>query len=743
MAVALAAACYFRVFFSTPLSTYADGTSFQRGAVLLYALTPEYLWQVWTGAGAAPLGVFDRLPIFLGAIAIFLAAYPPGRVLLEAFGAGKKMTPLETHLFSTAVGLQLLSLATLLLGLAGALHAPWVFATAYVVFLVVCHRRMSPWFSTTPGDTSSPDAPPRNTASSPNASWEWLGWAAAVPFLAALLLAAALPPNDFDVREYHLQAPKEWRRQGYIDFMPHNIYGNMPLGAEMHVLLAMVFAPGKLGWWWGALAGKTAMALFTPLTALALYAAGRRWFSSLAGVVAGLLYLSTPWITFVSASGLNEGVSACYWFLTFYALLLAFPSKADASKESVPKESVSKNASSNQRGLLLLAGVLAGAAVSCKYPALLFVAAPAMLGLAARAYFERRGGKRKAASSSAHVMGRLQNSLVPLSVFFLAMAVSCAPWFLKNAVLAHNPTYPLLVRVFGGKTRTAAADAQWTRAHAVPRDAQGERYPISRLRADLWRVAIGSKWQNPALAVLICLAILQLRARPGGRSAVIRVACAAGLFVIVAWWAATHRIDRFWLPALPLAALLAGAGATLRTDRLWRCVVGTIIGVSLLFNFLISHTGIMLDSRYFVALDALRADAPPPDTAQVISRVNPVHRYLNTMAPAGSKVLLVGDAQPFDLEIPVLYNTCFDASVFESLLAGRNAAQSRAALRAAGVTHVYLQWEEIARYRAPGNYGFTDFVSPRRLERLVSENVLRKSSYQPPPGWGQLYEAVR
>ena len=58
-----------------------------------------------------------------------------------------------------------------------------------------------------------------------------------------------LPPLDFDVCEYHLQAPKEFFQQGRITFLPHNVYANMALGTEMLSLLAMVVAGD---WWWGA-----------------------------------------------------------------------------------------------------------------------------------------------------------------------------------------------------------------------------------------------------------------------------------------------------------------------------------------------------------------------------------------------------------------------------------------------------------------------------------------------------------
>ena len=145
--------------------------------------------------------------------------------------------------------------------------------------------------------------------------WLW----AALPFLLLLVLAGMLPPTDFDVCEYHLQAPKEFFEQGKIGFLPHNVYANMPLGTEMLSLLAMSVAGN---WWWGALAGKLVTAMFAPLCALGLLAAGRRFYSTAAGVVAALLYLSIPWILSVSSQGLIDGALACYLLLALYAVLL-------------------------------------------------------------------------------------------------------------------------------------------------------------------------------------------------------------------------------------------------------------------------------------------------------------------------------------------------------------------------------------------------------------------------------------
>ena len=76
------------------------------------------------------------------------------------------------------------------------------------------------------------------------------------------ILAGALflPTRDFDVLEYHLQS----RRRSFTlngsdyDFLAHNVYANMPLGAEMFSLAGMVV----LGdWWSGGQAGQLAIAM--------------------------------------------------------------------------------------------------------------------------------------------------------------------------------------------------------------------------------------------------------------------------------------------------------------------------------------------------------------------------------------------------------------------------------------------------------------------------------------------------
>jgi hypothetical protein len=106
------------------------------------------------------------------------------------------------------------------------------------------------------------------------------------------------------------------------------------------------------------------------------------------------------------------------------------------------------------------------------------------------------------------------------------------------------------------------------------------------------------------------------------------------------------------------------------------------------------------------------------------ARIDPWHLDLNEHAREVTGVLLVGDAEPFDLEVPVVYNTVFDDNIFESIARGRTPDEVRKALADRNISHVYVKWSEVARYRSPGNYGFTKFVEPAVFDALVKAGVL-------------------
>lgn len=641
-----------------------DGTTWRRVDVLQLLLVPEVAWQRWTGeTGRIELG--DRAAIWLWAGAIWGVMIMTGWWLLRASRFDACLGRAEAIALSGALGASAWSLYTLAVGLAGGLHQTAWFWLAAAISVCVA---LAMWLRSGKRPRQSIEAREPQKIASRSSSW-WIWLLAATPFIAVYLLAAPLPPADFDVLEYHLQAPKEFYEQGSIGFLPHNVYGNMPLCAEMLCLLSMLLVGD---WWQGALVGKVVLAGFAPLTALAIWAAGCRLFRPAAGGLAALVYLSTPWIYLVSTTGLVEGVAACYWLLAVYAIVVW----QQQTMEPRPL------------GWIAIAGAMAGTALAVKYPAALFVVVPlaGWIVLVARRACAR-----------------------PFVVFLALVCATGGPWLVKNAVLTGNPTYPLLSQLFDGATRTPELNARWERAHAPP------NYAPADLANRAIDVTLRSEWLSPLLVPLIVIALVARRRHT--------VWSLAGYFAVVfaLWWLFTHRIDRFWVPALGVLALAAGGAIVAWADRRWAWVAYGVVAVLLVANLVTMTSGACGENRYFVILSRLRT-AP--------EYLPPWYRFLNVSAPGDRRVLCVGDAAVFELEMPLWYNTTFDASVFEQLVRPAIESQSDEAFAhlhrqlADEVSYVYVHWGEIARYRSPGNYGFTEFVQPGVFETLVARGVL-------------------
>jgi hypothetical protein len=827
-------AAYAVVFYTTPLPSLSHlGETLKpwlRGELVFVTAARPEEWLLANWFGSPPqFSLGDRALVGLAAGFILAWAAALGWLPLSLFRVTRGLTRLETAVFSTAVGLNLLSTWTLATGLLGQLgRLRTVAAPALLTFAAAAgywywRRRANQENGrglTAPGPLGNIEdllaaavvqlpshaagvavqLPPQQYLSSPSnhrgppspqeraqlrrrealiiayrqcadfvaQRWLWIG----LPFVAAILLAAMLPPTDFDVCEYHLQAPKEFYQRGGITFLPHNVYANMAMGAEMLSLLAMTAVHD---WWWGGLIGKTVIAAFTPLCALGLFAAGRRFYSTAADVVAALVYISIPWLTStyfmpnvnVSSSGLIEGASACYLFLALYALLLSRKQETAVQlpfqRMQLPSQPIIQRPSQQKThpgALVALAGYLAGSAVATKYPAVLFVLIPmAIWTLIGRSWQSKSArdillecgdlsplsAKRrrpspddptqaKSGDESPHSKSptpsplmatplvlkaepRNLNPLAAFAIFLLAAALGCGLWFGKNWALTGNPTYPLLYGVFDGATWNANKEQRWERAH-TPHD-----FSIEALGKDLGGVLMTSEWLSPLVVPLALLAFLGWGDKPAVMWRRLRWELLIyAVFVIAVWWLFTHRIDRFWLPVLPVLALLAGAGACWSFEPWWRRVLKGLLLAGLGANFLVSSA--YVGNAWFVPLEQLRNDA---------FWIDPCHYYLNNDADQGA-VLCVGDAAVFDLKPTLLYNTCFDDCVFEQLVRDkssketrpenqmRSAKEIRTEFSSLRIAYVLVNWKEIERYR--DSYGFTDFVQPQVFDQLVKEGIL-------------------
>ena len=58
-------------------------------------------------------------------------------------------------------------------------------------------------------------------------------------------------------------------------------------------------------------------------------------------------------------------------------------------------------------------------------------------------------------------------------------------------------------------------------------------------------------------------------------------------------------------------------------------------------------------------------------------------------------------------------------------------------LSEAGITHIFVQWGEIRRYR--DSYGFTDFITPELFDELAGQGLLEKVELEYPRDFGELF----
>ena len=513
-----------------------------------------------------------------------------------------------------------------------------------------------------------------------------------VLFLTAMALGALLPSIDFDVKEYHLQGPKEWLEAGHISWLPHNVYTSFPFLTEMFALLGMVLSGN---WFVGALAGKLVLMTFAPATGLSVFCVARRWFDVRVAWAAALIHLTAPWTYRISIIAYAEGGLTFYLFATLFALLL--------TREASGIE---------HRRLTLLMGLFAGSSMACKYPGVLSVVMP--LGLALL-WFEWRRADEVSKDDSTKVATLLNRVLRTGVVYSIGVLLAVGPWLVKNAVETGNPVYPLLNSVFQGADWTPTLEANWKAAHGPP-----HHQPFDLL-VKLFDITLKSDWLSPLFYALAPLTLLVARQRRLVGELWLYIA-----FLFLSWWVLTHRIDRFWIPMIPVVSLLAGVGVWWTAERTWRYAAGGIVTLCVLFNLGFISTALCGLNTWLGDYDEVRPIAE--SSAKTIEALNKMD------LPPDAKVLCVGEAQVFDARFQLVYNTVFDISIFEQWCSAaepgvapadqpmRSSDEIRKTLAEHGITHVLVNWDEILRYRT--SYRYADFVAPHRFDWLVEHGIL-------------------
>lgn len=245
-------------------------------------------------------------------------------------------------------------------------------------------------------------------------------------YLVSLIEAATRFPTGYDGLHYHLPMAVGWMQTGSLDLVVGQMHRSLP-GNAMLVPMLLSFAGGEklialMNVPNGMLLGACVWGLCRALK-----------LTRTISCVSVCIALSVPIVVRQSFSSYVDLYAADCWLLSLLALV--WSTRADTAKKRM--------------GLIVLAGLAGGIALGCKpvYLVLVF-----FLGLIAVAVEWIR---RPATFESRRT--HLRNGLI----FGLAALVCSSFWFVRGAVQAGNPVYPLAVTIAGEKILPGFTDGDW------------------------------------------------------------------------------------------------------------------------------------------------------------------------------------------------------------------------------------------------------------------------------------------
>jgi hypothetical protein len=452
--------------------------------------------------------------------------------------------------------------------------------------------------------------------------------------------------GSYDALSYHLELPREWLESGRIWPSTHNVYSFLPSYFESaylhfaHLSGAPRSTPDGLS---GFLANDARVAMSTHLFSAMLVILSAIAMRSLAGraielytpdrdvqdpnpaLIARVLMVCTPWIIVVGSLAYNElGVV----LLGICAITLVIEHDFNHGARSV------------------LAAIMVGGACSCK-PTAIFLLAPSVGVILLATIPIRQWWK-------------------PIILGSFVGLITISPWLVRNGIATGNIVFPQAASAIGQGHWTEAQHAVYTDAHqfegstidrflmlVVP-DSDGSNH-VSRHRG-----FTNLQWAlTPWIGLIGCIVLLAQRCTHK-LGAVISLCIALPM---ISWMMLTHLQSRFLIPLTPM---LIGAGA----------LAFTSIKIEQLRTRLVN--AISMGACAWALLLAIQQTAGNPFmlidlgsgvfTGEIEIGDAPWTATINSIAEPDETIYLIGDATPFYVRSPMIYNTVYDHWLIEDAI---------------------------------------------------------------------------
>ncbi len=526
-------------------------------------------------------------------------------------------------------------------------------------------------------------------------------------FAAFNLLGTLIPEIFYDALTYHLALPDlYWRRHGFFP-TPDNVFSGVPLLIQMLFSVALPIGAVQLThvlhWFLGLAA------------ALMAYAAGRRFVSRRAGLLAALFFYTNPLVGVMSwKAGVDLG-TAFYQLLAVYALALA---------------SIERPA---RREWLIVSGALCGFAMGTKYQVW-----PLAGVMAAVLLWDTR------------MDGRLQPKTLLRSIlpFLLALFAALAVWPIRNLRLYGNPVFPFFQDTF----------ASWgTRIDWRELLKEGGRDAIASLTT--WtglKALLLSPWQlstmqndttifGPVFLLGIPLLFL-IRFRGKAERTLF-----ATMAVLWAAWALTTYWPRYFLPTFLIACVLFAVAFERAFSVTAKRVSYVLMVVVLVTNFFWTATWLHVYEANAVVMGTM-------SQADYLKRPHPSYgapyyacaEHINEHTPLGSRILIIADERGYYINRDYESTTTFGEHVLNRYLREHDTpAALRDRLFADGFTHILVNTGKMREMGAahwfllsPAQSAVYDAFTQKYLKQTY-ESYLAPASERSAPTWCAVHEIVR
>jgi len=334
-----------------------------------------------------------------------------------------------------------------------------------------------------------------------------------------LFANALVPPYNYDEVAYHLAIPKIFIQQNSINYISFIPYSNWPLETELLFTLGLLFSAEVLAHlitWFAFI-----------LVCISLYNFGRKYFNSEVGLLAAVIFSSTPMVTTLAGTGLIELPLTLYMLLAILTFLDWL--------------------NSGERYDWILSAVFGGLAASTKLNAALI---PLLLGiLLVLVLYKRKQFK-------------LVKIIGIFALYGMIAFLIVSPWYLKTWIQTGNPFWPFLFDFLGGRNWDELGSEYLLGFIRLPNleiTLKNGLLGLYLLTFDAinfgpYRVVLG-----PFYLFFIPFSIPALFLLEPKKRRILRWLVLIGLLFYTAWFLQTHQ-TRFLMPASSVLALISAIG---------------------------------------------------------------------------------------------------------------------------------------------------------------------------------------